>query len=435
MPRKKTRRDGRSHLGPRIALLASASVLGLAVAEIGARWLLPAPQIVHVADVDHAGRRAAEEARGLVARVPHHPEEAAGRLYIETPTGRRLRANARVTIERHSLSQQKVVIATNSLGYRNREIGPKSGRRVLFLGDSITFGDYVDERQTFVRRVEALARRDGLTWETINAGVGGVGLDNELAILLETGLSTEPDVVVLDFYLNDFQASPGIRVIQLPAPLDRSALLYHGAHALAAGWAALRIRLGGPAEDGIDLDAWAEALAESWSPRDAEEADLRRRALETVYDWGGAFSPPMWERVVPRLRELKALADEHGFELVVVAFPVRDQVEAGRVFDAPQQRLNAELAALDVPLLDLLPVLRAAGRAPGQALFYDQCHPTPLGNAVVADAIYRFLSRRPGRAADEHATSPMRSPTRVVSAIGKRRSTAAAMSAATNARS
>lgn len=391
MPGEKSRREAR-RLGPRIALLALASAISLALVEVGARWLLPPPQVVRVADADHAARRAAESARALEASVPHHPEEAGGRLYVDTPTGRRLRANARIVIERHALSRRRIVIETNSLGYRNRELGPKAGRRLLFLGDSITFGDYVDDRETFVRRIEAHARADGRDWETVNAGVGGIGIDHEIAILLETGIGIDPDVVVLDFYLNDFQASPGIRVIELPRPLDRSVALYSAAHAIASGWAALRIRLGGPAEDGIDWPAWAQALESSWPPpRDPEEATFRRLALSTVYDWGGAFSPRMPARVAPRLRELAGLAEQHGFRLVVVAFPVREQVEARGVYDAPQRWLAHELEALGVPVLDLLPVLRAAHRDRGAPLFYDHCHPTPRGNAIVAEAVYDFL--------------------------------------------
>ena len=99
---------------------------------------------------------------------------------------------------------------TNSLGYRNREIGPKEGERILFLGDSITLGLAVNEPYTYVRQVETLARADGLSWETINAGVDGLGTNGELAVLSETGLSVSPDVVVLGFYHNDFLESPGI---------------------------------------------------------------------------------------------------------------------------------------------------------------------------------------------------------------------------------
>src|SRR4030095_3070249 len=111
--------------------------------------------------------------------VPRHPEQAT--LYVETPTGRRLRADTHLRIENHDLSKRTIDIVTNSIGYRNREIGPKTGTRILFLGDSITFADYQPEDETFVRQIEMLARQQGENWETINAGVGAVSLATELA--------------------------------------------------------------------------------------------------------------------------------------------------------------------------------------------------------------------------------------------------------------
>lgn len=394
MSPEKSRPPG-ARLGLRIALLLGASLLGLSIAECGARRLLPKPEIVRVSEVDHVGRRAAERERAVVTQVPHHPEEAIGSLYVDTPTGRRLRAHTHVTIENHRLSGRRIEIETNALGYRNRALDPKRGLRILFLGDSITFGDYVDEDQTFVRLIEARARAEGRDWETVNAGVGGIGLDNEIAILLETGLATQPDVVVLDFYLNDFQASPGVRVARLSPPFDRSVLLRHLAEVWAAGVAQLRLAIGGTDAGPIDWVAWDEALAADWPPESGrEEAAFLHLARTHVRDWGGAFSPLVWDHLRPRLEELVSLSREHGFRLAVVMFPVRAQVVTRAIFDAPQRRLERELAELGVPALDLLPLLRSAHADGGTPLFYDQCHPTPRGNTLIARAIDDFLVER-----------------------------------------
>jgi hypothetical protein len=90
------------------------------------------------------------------------------------------------------------------------------------LGDSITFANYLREESTYVHLVGTLGAQMGRSWNTINTGVGTIGLANELAILKETGLSVHPDVVVLDFYLNDFQESPGVFMVQPPALLSWS---------------------------------------------------------------------------------------------------------------------------------------------------------------------------------------------------------------------
>jgi len=82
----------------------------------------------------------------------------------------------------------------------------------------------VPEEETFVRRIEELSRSAGEPIETINSAVPGIGLESELAILLETGVETEPDVVVLCFYLNDALPSPGVRILPVPRVLEWSRL-------------------------------------------------------------------------------------------------------------------------------------------------------------------------------------------------------------------
>jgi lysophospholipase L1-like esterase len=293
---------------------------------------------------------------------------------------------------------------TNSLGYRNREIGPKEGERILFLGDSITLGLAVNEPYTYVRQVETLARADGLSWETINAGVDGLGTNGELAVLSETGLSVSPDVVVLGFYHNDFLESPGIYLASLPGVFDRSVL----AHQLAS--VAFRFLYLSPSErEGRDsppmlkppdeIYAWREEFRTNSTvlprngPADATTTQFNEEVLRHFEDWGGAFSPHVWTKLEGLLAEFVRLAREHKFRFVIVAMPLRQQVEAAPLFDYPQRRLAGISRALGVPLLDLLPVFRAEyekNKAAGRPMFFDQCHFTPYGSAIAAAAVYQF---------------------------------------------
>jgi hypothetical protein len=93
-------------------------------------------------------------------------------------------------------------------------------------GVSITGGDYLQEPETFPRQVEHKSWQTDRPVETINSAVGAINMANELAILEETGLSPDPDVVVLCFYLNDFQASFGFKVGRLPSWLNGSSLAW-----------------------------------------------------------------------------------------------------------------------------------------------------------------------------------------------------------------
>ena len=296
---------------------------------------------------------------------------------------------------------------TNSLGYRNREIGLKRGERILFLGDSITLGLAVNEPFTFVRLVEGMAQTDGLSWETINAGVNGLGTNGELAVLNETGLSVSPDVVVLGFYLNDFLESPGIYLNTLPGLFDRS-VLAHQVVTQASRYlyltASEREALDSPPmlKPPDEIEAWKDefrmrsTVLRPGGVSDPAALNLQEDILRNFEDWGGAFSPHVWKKLDGLLAEFARLAEEHRLRFVIVVFPVRQQVEPAPVFDYPQRRLKEISESLGVPVLDLLPVLRAEyqRRKPRDPpMFFDQCHLTPYGNEIVARAVYGFLAQ------------------------------------------
>lgn len=402
----------RSHI-LKWGLVAGSLLVTFGIFELLARLLLPAPQLVRVepaADLDARLQR--EHRRETRLSMAHRSGE--GGLYVETLAGRRLRSNTIAVIESHRHSGRRIEIRTNSLGYRNREIGPKRGTRILFLGDSITFGDFLPEPETFVRLVETQAREAGSDWETINAGVGAISLENELAILTETGLMLEPDVVVVGFYLNDFIESQGVYVMRLPALLGESRLLQYLAHLFPSErFAPSSIRR---SERAADLERWLADFDREWPSRKGDFRNDRSAFNELIrrnfIDWGGAWSEHAWERMSPLFAEFERLSRLHEFRLYLVVFPVVQQVTADYLYDYPQRRLNAVGQSLGIEVLDLLPVLRREHRSSGERLFYDGCHHTPAGAAVVADALHGFLQRdfalkdaKPTPAASESASN------------------------------
>lgn len=98
-------------------------------------------------------------------------------------------------------------VNTNSRGLRERELPltkPEGTRRVVFIGDSVTFGPGVRDDQPFARVLEASLGGGGVgPVETVNAGVVGYNTIQELARLENVGLAYQPDVVVLTFLVND----------------------------------------------------------------------------------------------------------------------------------------------------------------------------------------------------------------------------------------
>lgn len=98
-------------------------------------------------------------------------------------------------------------VTTNGRGLRERELPlakPPGTRRIVFVGDSVTFGPGVRDDQPFPRVLETSLDESGAgPVETINTGVVGYNSIQELARLEQSGLPYQPDVVVLTFLAND----------------------------------------------------------------------------------------------------------------------------------------------------------------------------------------------------------------------------------------
>jgi lysophospholipase L1-like esterase len=99
-----------------------------------------------------------------------------------------------------------VQFETNSKGLRDREFSYErsSGMlRILMLGDSLTVGWGVPLEETFTKRLERMYAAQGNKAEVINAGVGNYNTIQEVRYFLTEGYKYNPDVVILNFFVND----------------------------------------------------------------------------------------------------------------------------------------------------------------------------------------------------------------------------------------
>ncbi|MDF1838939.1 MAG: GDSL-type esterase/lipase family protein, partial [Planctomycetota bacterium] len=94
-------------------------------------------------------------------------------------------------------------VTINSLGFRDPERNypkPEGVKRVVFLGDSVTWGWGVDDGERFS---DLLEHRLGKGVESINMGVPGYGTGQQFWNLEKFGWRYQPDAVVLCVVLND----------------------------------------------------------------------------------------------------------------------------------------------------------------------------------------------------------------------------------------
>lgn len=317
------------------------------------------------------------------------------RLYQYTATGGvRLTPNANILLENHYLSHQDIEITTNSFGFRAPELKSDKGSefRILALGDSITLGDYVPYEDTYTSRLEHYL---GPHIKVINAGIGSADIRNEYHILVEAGLTMKPDVVLLGMYFNDGEISPSFVIQPLPGIIGKSSFInfiYQRAKIIA-----YRIKHRTELSDRGAL--WAGEFTNNRNAdKDADwmtnKAGFNYLIVKNARDWGAGWNPKTWETLKTWTERFKILEKEHNFKLAVILFPVRYQVEADYVYDAPQRYFKQVMEELRVPHLDLLPALRLAfAKHAVDGLYYDACHYKPVGNDIVAKATGDFLVR------------------------------------------
>lgn len=101
---------------------------------------------------------------------------------------------------------------------------PEDTYRIMLLGDSQTFGQGVEFEETYGQVLETAlrARVPDRPIEVINTGVGGYNLYQEAAYLEHTGVSYEPDLILVLFIQNDLDLPFFLYDPDEPLALDRS---------------------------------------------------------------------------------------------------------------------------------------------------------------------------------------------------------------------
>jgi lysophospholipase L1-like esterase len=107
----------------------------------------------------------------------------------------------------HEFPGAQVTVSTNRWGLRGEEISlekPRGTKRILVLGDSYTFGLYVNDGEAYPAVLQSMLRADGYRVEVLNAGYAdGWSPDEHYAWLLRRGLAFEPDIIVYGFFIGN----------------------------------------------------------------------------------------------------------------------------------------------------------------------------------------------------------------------------------------
>ena len=268
----------------------------------------------------------------------------------------------------------------NADGFR----GPSGARpkapgtlRIAVLGDSVTLGYGVNDADTFPSLLAARLAGSRPV-EVLNLGVSGYNPYTEAALFADVGPIFTPDVLLVQFCINDlndptmhFDASTNAALGALPDaafpdPRTRRPAAPFDCHGL-------RI---------------CELARDAVQPRAAPNDPAAIRVTVEPHD------PPddvevAW--LAAQYREIDRTAKRIGARVALVIFPYSTQI-AGTAPSAVAARLEAVAADLGWPAIDPLPAYREAARQ-GTVLFSDLWHPTAAGFGIAADVTAQHLRR------------------------------------------
>lgn len=262
--------------------------------------------------------------------------------------------------------QAEVLYQVNSLGLRGPEIQrekPPGVTRVAVVGDSIAFGYWVEERDSFPRQLEAMLGGPSHV-QVLNFGVPGYGLAQYVETLRARVLAFAPDVVVVSFCLNDLE---GPLSFEYGMTLDR-----------ATRRRALMGRLYEAALARSRLLSWVEYR---FMGLEARRIFVRARDDQPLY---GQPAQAQLPALRSRFAALRSLLESRRIPGLVAVFPV-----FGRRFDryAHRDLESTVVGAARETGLDAVDLLDCFSAYDYRDVRVDVVHPSPLGHRVAARAL------------------------------------------------
>ena len=253
-----------------------------------------------------------------------------------------------------------VKVETNSKGQRDREIPYERTPgvlRIAMVGDSVTMGWGVPFESLFSKRIERLYEKAGTKAEVVNLGVGNWNTVQEVRYFLTKGYKYNPDIVVLNYFVNDAEPTPENR--EKPGWLLRncySCVFFKG-------------RLDSLLRQATTKQNWSDYYL-------------------GLYDGGKSEG---WLAAKAAIKQLADYCEENNIELLIAHLPELHDVQNyrfGIVTELVRQTANEN----KVPFVDLLPNLQFQASEDLWVTPPDP-HPNAFANELIAAGLFNALQK------------------------------------------
>ena len=271
--------------------------------------------------------------------------------------------------------ERKIETPLNNLGFRGPDVTRDPAcLPLLFVGDSITFGEGVQDGEAFPSIVGRLLqdRFPEPPLCVVNGGIPGYGIDEEAALVKAVFPAVHPRLVLVTFCVNDL-----FDILQQQSPdryaryeKERFSPLFY----LSATTRHLFMR--------YFLFLYANGISSSKingiHPLDQEAPDVQMA----------------WDTYFSSVQSLADFLKKNGAELGFIVFPDFSQVVTG--IETPERHFLAFAEEQDVPVLILLDIFKKR-RNEGVPILIPDGHPNAHAHRLMASAIVDWLAGRQGR--------------------------------------
>jgi hypothetical protein len=298
-----------------------------------------------------------------------------GKANLPIPKTYRLSENKHLVYELIPGSKAKIEgkeFVINAFGFRDKKYRRRkvNKTRIIFVGDSITYGWRVNLEETYHKKIESLLYDRDYDVDVMGMGIPGYNTIQEYYLVKETALDFKPDILILQISPNDFERTVSVREYREGEKL--TLVPYHDysvpfvikkrkfTHFLMRTSHLFKL---------INLRLyWFKNKRDSdYSPQDVfllgEEDSFRH------------------------LGKIKKLLDREKVRFVAVIFPFQ-QRENINSYASLHQRIHRELEKMQVPYLDLSDELNKESIA---NIWIERRHPNEHGHLIASYAVLKFL--------------------------------------------
>ena len=279
--------------------------------------------------------------------------------------------------------------------------------RILFLGDSFTYGNGSANDDTFVEKIHSSIA----STEVINSGTNGYGQRQQLAVLDTLGAALKPDLIVLMFFWNDLEDN--IKNLSPEFSVSSDGQVIRTDLSIPKDFDPLAARYTNKEKVPTEKKLWRRSFLYKLFKEGARGFRHRlfgskERIIQTREQQQNA-----WNVTTDLLQLIKLRSEEVGSTLLVVSIPDYELISTdGRL--AGQKAINIEIedkirnvcGSLNIEYIDLLPELKSRQAvAPGPFYYATDRHLTPDGNTAVENILtpilegflsqHHFSTRRP----------------------------------------